>query len=114
MEQLVTEIEEYALEARAVLERWRTDPERGLSDDVAEERLSEFGPNRLEEVGRIPPWRQFADQFTDFIVLVLIGAALVSGLLQEWMDAMAIVVIVILNAILGFIQEYRAERALEA
>ncbi len=110
----MSEIREYALEAQAVVERWGTDPERGLSDDLAGERLSEFGPNRLEEVGRISAWRQFANQFTDFIVLVLIGAALVSGLLQEWMDAAAILVIVVLNAVLGFIQEYRAERALEA
>ncbi len=110
----MSEIREYALEAQAVVEHWGTDPERGLNDDLAGERLTEFGPNRLEEVGRIPAWRQFANQFTDFIVLVLIGAALVSGLLQEWMDAAAILVIVVLNAVLGFIQEYRAERALEA
>jgi Ca2+-transporting ATPase len=110
----VSEIKEYALKAQAVVEHWGTDPKRGLSDDLAGKRLSEFGPNRLEEVGRISAWRQFANQFTDFIVLVLIGAALVSGLLQEWIDAAAILVIVVLNAILGFIQEYRAERALEA
>jgi Ca2+-transporting ATPase len=110
----VSEIKEYALDARAVTEHWGTEPERGLSDDLAAERLTEFGPNRLEEVGRIPPWRQFLDQFTDFIVLVLIGAAFVSGFLQEWLDAAAILVIVVLNAVLGFIQQYRAERALEA
>lgn len=105
---------EYALKAQAVLEHTRTDSERGLSDDAAAQGLSEFGPNRLEEVGGRSPWRQFADQFTEFIVLVLIGAALVSGLLREWLDAAAILVIVVLNAILGFIQQYRAERALEA
>jgi len=110
----VSETEEYALEAPAVVERWGTDPERGLTGDLAGDRLRELGPNRLEEVGRISPWRQFANQFTDFIVLVLMGAALVSGLLQEWLDAIAILVIVVLNAVLGFIQEYRAERALEA
>lgn len=110
----MSEIKEYALEADAVVERWRTDPELGLSDDVAEQRLREFGPNRLEEEGRVSPWRQFASQFTGFIILVLIGAAVVSGLLGEWLDALAILVIVVLNAVLGFIQEYRAERALEA
>lgn len=110
----MSDAKEHALKAQAVLEQWRTDPERGLSDDAAARRLSEFGPNRLEEVGRRSPWRQFADQFTEFIVLVLIGAALVSGLLREWVDAAAILVIVVLNAILGFVQQYRAERALEA
>lgn len=110
----MSEIREYALEAKTVLEYWRTDPEQGLTDDAAEQRLEEFGPNRLEEVGRVSPWRQFASQFTEFIVLVLIGAAFISGVLQEWMDAIAILVIVVLNAILGFVQEYRAERALEA
>ena len=69
----MSEIKEYALEADAVVERWRTDPELGLSDDVAEQRLREFGPNRLEEEGRVSPWRQFASQFTGFIILVLIG-----------------------------------------
>lgn len=110
----MSEIKEYALREQEVLEHLGTDAERGLSDEVAAQRLQEFGPNRLEEVARVSAWRQFADQFKDFIVLVLIGAAFVSGLLQEWMDAVAILVIVVLNAILGFIQEYRAERALEA
>jgi Ca2+-transporting ATPase len=114
MGQAVSEIKEHSIPADSVVERWASDPVRGLGDDLAARRLGEFGPNRLEEVGRISPWRQFANQFTDFIVLVLIGAALVSGLLQEWMDAAAILVIVLLNGVLGFIQESRAERALEA
>ncbi len=110
----MSELEEYALTADEVVERWNTDLRRGLDEDLATQRLDEFGPNRLEEVGRISPWRQFASQFTEFIVLVLIGAALVSAFLQEWLDAGAILVIIVLNAILGFVQQYRAERALEA
>jgi Ca2+-transporting ATPase len=114
VEELVSELDEYALTADEVVERWTTDPHQGLDGDVAAQRVVEFGPNRLEEVGRISPWRQFASQFTEFIVLVLIGAAFVSALLQEWLDAVAILVIVVLNAILGFVQQYQAERALEA
>ena len=108
------EFKEYALTPEAVVERLGSSAERGLSNGFAEERLAECGPNALEEVGRVSPWRQFASQFTEFIILVLIAAAVVSGILQEWMDAVAILVIVVLNAILSFVQEYRAERALEA
>jgi len=97
-----------------VLEQWGSEAKLGLTPQLAAQRLSEFGPNRLEEEPGVPAWRQFAGQFTSFIILVLIGAAVVSGILQEWVDAAAILVIVVLNGILGFIQEYRAERALEA
>jgi Ca2+-transporting ATPase len=113
-EDFVGEFKEYTLTAEAVVERLGSSAERGLSNGFAEERLAECGPNALEEVGRVSPWRQFAGQFTEFIILVLIAAAVVSGILQEWMDAIAILVIVVLNAILSFVQEYRAERALEA
>jgi Ca2+-transporting ATPase len=113
-EGLVSESSEYALAGDAVVERWQSDVDRGLSEEVAAQRLGEFGPNRLLEVGRVPAWRQFAGQFTEFMVLVLIGAAIVSGILQEWIDAVAILAIVVLNAVLGFVQQYRAEQALEA
>lgn len=105
---------EHALPAQAVVELWGSDAQRGLPAGLAAQRLEEYGPNRLEEKAGVPAWRQFADQFTSFIILVLIGAAIISGLLQEWMDAIAILVIVVLNGVLGFVQEYRAERALEA
>jgi Ca2+-transporting ATPase len=114
VEEFVSEWREHALAPKTVLEHWGSDAGRGLSEDVAAERLQKFGPNRLEEIGRVSPWRQFASQFTEFIILVLIGAAVVSGILQEWTDAIAILVIVLLNGILGFVQQYRAERALEA
>ena len=110
----MSEWREHALALETVLEHWGSDAGRGLSEEVAAERFQKFGPNRLEEIGRVSPWRQFASQFTEFIILVLIGAAFVSGLLQEWTDAIAILVIVLLNGILGFVQQYRAERALEA
>jgi Ca2+-transporting ATPase len=114
VEGFVSELDEYALTVDEVVERWNTDLRSGLDEDLAAQRLDEFGPNRLEEVGGISPWRQFASQFTEFIVLVLIGAAVISAFLQEWLDAGAILVIIVLNAILGFVQQYRAERALEA
>ncbi|MCX6353664.1 MAG: calcium-transporting P-type ATPase, PMR1-type [Candidatus Aureabacteria bacterium] len=92
----------------------RTDLKAGLAEGEARRRLEEFGPNRLEEKKGASPLRILIEQFQDFIIWVLIGAALVSGFLQEWIDAFAIIGIVIVNAILGFIQEYRAEKSLAA
>ena len=86
----------------------------GLSLEEAEARLAKYGPNQLKEKQAISPIKIFLDQFKDFIIWVLVGAALVSGFLQEWVDAFAIIAIVILNSILGFIQEYRAEKSLAA
>ena len=86
----------------------------GLTSAEAAARLAKYGPNQLEEKKGTSPFSIFLSQFRDFIIWVLIGAAIVSGFLQEWVDALAIVAIVILNAILGFIQEYRAEKALAA
>jgi len=90
------------------------DLEKGLTSVEAEARLRKYGPNILKEKGAANPWLILAAQFNDFIIWVLIGAALVSGFLREWVDALAIIVIVVVNAILGFIQEYKAERSLAA
>ncbi|MBI4436279.1 MAG: calcium-translocating P-type ATPase, SERCA-type [Candidatus Omnitrophica bacterium] len=87
---------------------------RGLSASEASQRLLRDGPNELKEKKGPTAFGIFLDQFKDFIIWVLIGAAAVSGFLKEWIDALAIIAIVILNAILGFIQEYRAEKALAA
>ncbi|HNQ36183.1 MAG TPA: cation-transporting P-type ATPase, partial [bacterium] len=86
----------------------------GLDPETAGRRLSEYGPNQLQEKAATSPWRLFFAQFEDFIIWVLIGAALVSGFLKEWVDALAILGIVVLNSVLGFIQEYRAEKSLAA
>ncbi|HEX7593641.1 MAG TPA: HAD-IC family P-type ATPase, partial [Anaerolineae bacterium] len=102
----------HTLTIEQVLQELGTDPQKGLTLAQVEQRTAEFGPNQLHEGRVISPVALFMEQFTDFIVLTLIAAAIVSGFLQEWVNAIAIVAIVILNAILGFIQEYRAERAL--
>ena len=86
----------------------------GLTNRVARERLSETGPNAIPEGKRRSIWNILLRQFKDFLVLVLLVAALVSGFIGEPQDAIAILVIVLLNAIIGSIQEYRAERAVEA
>lgn len=104
----------YNLSVEEAAKALETDVNRGLSDPKVKARLDKFGENRLKEKKAVSPVILFFQQFNDFIIWVLIAAALVSGFLQEWVDAIAIIAIVILNSVLGFIQEYRAEKALAA
>ena len=86
----------------------------GLSTKEAEHRLLHIGPNEIKRLKKRTPFEMLLDQFKDFMILILIIAAVISGLIGEIKDTIAILVIVILNAIIGFIQEYRAEKAIEA
>jgi Ca2+-transporting ATPase len=104
----------FNIETQEVIKAFSSCTERGLTTAEANRRLAKVGQNQLDAGPIISPWQIFGDQFKDFMVLVLIGAAIVSGLLGERADAITIVAIVILNAILGFFQEYRAEKSLEA
>ncbi|GFP32304.1 P-type Ca2+ transporter type 2C [Candidatus Hakubella thermalkaliphila] len=88
--------------------------EYGLSDEEAESRLTKFGPNQIEEEERTPAWLLLLEQFKSFLIILLIIAAGISIVIGEHIEAIAIMVIVILAGVLGFIQEYRAEKALEA
>ncbi len=88
--------------------------EKGLSSEDAHKRLERYGPNELIEKKHKSLWMMFLDQFKDFMILVLIAAAVVAGVIGEPADSIAIAVIVILNAVLGFVQEYRAEKAMAA
>ncbi len=90
------------------------DSERGLAAPEIEPRRAEFGSNALPEASPVSILALFVSQFTSVIVWVLIGAAVVSGLLEDWLDAAAILAIVLLNGVLGLIQEFRAERSLAA
>jgi P-type Ca2+ transporter type 2C len=104
----------YRLDAVDVLARFETDPLQGLSQVQAQRRLAEYGPNELIERGFKNPWRILWEQLTAVMVLILILAAVISGFLGDFKDAIAIMAIVVLNAILGFSQEYRAEKAMAA
>ncbi len=86
----------------------------GLSDSDAEERLAKYGPNQLEEKKRKPAWLMFLAQFKDMMILILMAAAVVSGVVGDLKDTIVILIIVVLNAVVGFVQEYRAEKAIEA
>ncbi|MBV6408698.1 MAG: Calcium-transporting ATPase [Rhodocyclaceae bacterium] len=87
---------------------------QGLTFAEAAARLARHGPNALPEGRRRSPLRMLADQFADFMILVLVAAAVVSGIVGEPSDTLAIFVIVLLNAVIGFVQEWRAERAMAA
>ena len=102
----------HALESDEVAQHLQTNPQTGLSSADAARRLAQFGPNALQEKRARPAWRMLLDQFTDFMIIVLISAAIISGIVGDVHDTIAIVVIIILNAVIGFIQEYRAERAM--
>lgn len=88
--------------------------EQGLSTKLAEQRRQRFGPNRLQQTPPPSAWQLFLGQFKDFMTLVLLVATLISGLLGEYADALSIIAIVLLNVLLGFVQEYRAEKAIAA
>ena len=103
----------HTLDITSVLEQTGSSSE-GLSDPVVQQKLAAEGYNRLAEKKRKPAWVFFINQFTDFMILVLVAAAVISGLAGERTDAIIILVIVFLNAIVGFVQEYRAEKAMEA
>lgn len=104
----------WQLDVNAVAKTLATDLVNGLTTQEVTTRLSKYGTNQLQEKKGRGPWSMFFDQFKDFIIWVLIAAALVSGFLQEWIDAVVIIAIVIINAIIGFVQEFRAEKSLDA
>jgi len=91
-----------------------TDLARGLSSPDAAARLAKTGPNVLRESSRRHPLVMLAAQFTDVMILVLIAAAVIAGLVGDPIDSIVIVVIVCLNGVMGFVQEFRAERAVAA
>jgi Ca2+-transporting ATPase len=104
----------HALPAAAVTAELAVGPDHGLDTDEASRRLERHGPNRLAERAPRPVWLRFLDQFRSFLVLVLLGAAVLAGIVGDLKDAVVIAVVVLLNASLGFIQEHRAEAALTA
>ena len=104
----------HAVAFEEVARQLTSEPERGLSEEEAQARLARFGPNRLERAGRPAYPAIAARQFADPLVGLLIAAAAVSLLIGEGVEAAAIGAIVLLNAVLGFVQEAGAERAVLA
>ena len=104
----------HALSADEALQRLKSPDAEGLSSAEAERRLKEYGPNQLEEKPRRTFMQMVLEQLKSFVILLLIGAAILSAVLGEYIDAGAIVAIILLNTILGIVQESRAEEALAA
>ena len=104
----------HALETNDVLRTLDTSPESGLTSEEAKRRLIEHGPNELTEQPRSTLWQMLLEQFNNFIVIILLIAVVISALLGDYVEAVAILTIVILNAVLGIVQERRAEEALAA
>ncbi|WP_290792399.1 cation-translocating P-type ATPase [Flavihumibacter sp. UBA7668] len=86
----------------------------GLNSSTISGRLEEFGLNQLVEKKKKPVWLLFVHQFNDFMILVLMAAAIISGIAGDLTDTIIILIIVLLNAIMGFVQEYKAEKAMDA
>lgn len=103
----------YTQAEQEVLQKMETTPE-GLSDQEVKRRLEGFGPNALDEAKKKSMFIKFLDQFKDFMIIVLLVASLISAFSGEVVDAIIILVVVVINAIFGVIQEAKAEQAIEA
>lgn len=104
----------HQLELSDLLSHLNTDPTKGLSQSEAEKRLEEHGPNELKERPAKSPWLMLWEQFTSTTILVLIVAAVVTALLRNLDDTIAILAIVVFNALIGFSQEYKAGKEFAA
>lgn len=104
----------WTIEAGEVAAALMSDPVRGLGVEEARVRLREHGPNELRARTPKPTWRLFAEQFTNAMILVLIGAGIITVAIGDLKDTVVILAIVALNGIVGFVQEYRAEKAMDA
>ena len=105
---------EYHLASAADVARLLTTSPAGLAAATAQQRLAEHGPNRITDTKRKTVFQLVLHQLKDVMILVLLVAALVSALMGEWKSGYVILAIVVVNAVIGFLQEYRAERAMAA
>lgn len=104
----------YTRTGQEVIDYWKTDQYEGLSSSDIKNRLHKFGYNEMIEKEKPAWWKRLLAQFQDFMVLILLAATLISAFLGEYADAATILIIVIVNATLGFVQEYRAEQSMSA
>jgi Ca2+-transporting ATPase len=104
----------HSLDIDGVVDALGTSPDSGLSGEEAARRLAQYGPNELPAARTVAPWRLLLEQFKNVLILILLAAVGLSIVLGHATEALVIAAIVVLAAVLGFVQEYRAERAIEA
>ena len=104
----------HCLAAEQAAQQLASNVDSGLSAGEANTRLAKYGPNSIREQKQRSVFRTLLEQFSDFMIMVLIAAAIVSGIIGDIADTISIIVIVVLNAAIGFVQEYRAQRAIAA
>lgn len=104
----------HSMKFESVLRELGSDPQHGLNPEEAQRRLQEYGYNELKEEAKTSPFILFINQFKNTLIIILIVATVLSALIGDLLDAGIILAIVVFCALLGFLQEYRAERALEA
>jgi Ca2+-transporting ATPase len=103
----------HSLDAKDVMSKLGTS-DKGLSESEASSRLGQYGPNELQKKKGVSKLQIFLEQFKNILIIILIAATVFSAFIGELVDAAAIIIIVILNAIFGFMQEYKAEKTIEA
>ena len=103
----------YSKDTETIVKKLQTDPKNGLTSQETIKRLQQFGPNVLKEKKGKNAIAIFISQFSSFLVIILIIASVLAFTLGETIDAAMIMAIVILNAIVGFIQEYRVEKTIQ-
>ena len=104
----------YRISGHAATERLWVEPSRCLSSSEVAERTERYGLNELAEAPKRPAWLRFLDQFNDLLVFILIGAAVVSAAVGDLKDPIVIAIVLLINAVLGYVQESRADDALAA
>ena len=105
----------YSLSKEEVEKLLNVDEKKGLDADEVEKRLEKYGRNEIVSKNKKPIWKMILEQFTDFMIIVLIIAAIVSGVVNhEFTDSIIILIIVILNAIIGVVQEVKAQKSLDS
>ena len=112
VDELIRDPHNEAIEA--VLTRLKVSPATGLSNTQITSRQGKFGPNRLKGQKPRPAWMRFLDQFNNVLIYVLIAAAFTTALLEHWIDTSVIIGVVLINAVIGHVQEGKAEDALRA